>query len=93
MAQRRLFLIAYDVTCDRRRARVLKAVKAHGLGGQKSAHECALTARERRELEAAIRAAMDARTDRLLVLRLDPRSSVKTMGAATPPDASWFYVG
>lgn len=93
MARRQLFLIAYDVVCDRRRARVLKAVKAHGLGGQKSAHECALTGRERRELEAAIRSAMDSRADRLLVLRLDPRSSIETLGTAMPPDPTWFYVG
>ena len=93
MSRRQLFLIAYDIVCHRRRARVLRAIRAHGLGGQKSAHECALTGRERRELEAAIRRLMDEKADRLLILRLDPRSTIETLGTATPPDHSWFYVG
>ena len=93
MTRRRLFLIAYDVTCHRRRARALRTVRAFGLGGQKSAHECALTGRERRELLNDLARVLDGKVDRLLVLRLDPRSRIDTLGVAEPPDLSWFYVG
>lgn len=77
---RRYYLLAYDVTSDRRRARVLKAVKAHGIGGQKSAHECWLSKVERRELMRRLRGLTDPAQDRLVLLRLDPRSDVRQLG-------------
>ena len=93
MVKRALYLLAYDVTCARRRARTLKAVKAHGIGGQKSAHECSLTPRERRDLDRVLARILDQREDRLLVLRLDPRSRIEALGTARAPDPSWFFVG
>lgn len=93
MVKRALYLMAYDITCPRRRARTLKAIKAHGIGGQKSAHECTLSRRERRDLETALRGILDDTQDRLLVLRLDPRTRVQGLGTAKKPDASWFFVG
>lgn len=77
---RRHYLLAYDVASDRRRARVLKAVKAHGIGGQKSAHECWLSRAERRELMRRLAALVDPAADRLLLLRLDPRSTARQLG-------------
>ena len=71
----------------------MKAIKAHGLGGQKSAHDCALTGRERRELMGTLRRIMEDEADRLLVLRLDPRSRIDTLGTARPPDPDCIYVG
>ena len=94
MVQRKLHLLAYDITEDSRRARALKACKAHGVGGQKSVHECLLSKRERRDLENALKRAMDKDSDRLLVLGMDPRSDIHGLGRAElPPDPPWFYVG
>jgi CRISPR-associated protein Cas2 len=94
MPNRKLHVLAYDITEDDRRARALKACKGHGLGGQKSVHECLLSRRECRELEARLRRAMDADGDRLMVLTLDPRAKIHTLGKAEqPPDPPWFYIG
>jgi CRISPR-associated protein Cas2 len=94
MVQRKLHLLAYDITEDSRRARALKACKAHGVGGQKSVHECLLSKRERRDLENALKRAMDKDSDRLLVLGMDPRSEIHGLGRAEClPDPPWFYVG
>lgn len=93
MTHNRLYLIAYDVPCPRRRARVLRAVKAHGVDGQKSAHECALTRRAYRDLRRSLDRVMDRRADRLLVLRLDPRSPIDGLGIARPATPDWFYIG
>ncbi len=94
MTERRLYLVAYDIVEPRRRARALKACKAHGLGGQKSVHECWLSASERRELERALRRIFEPKTDRLLFVRFDPRSDVSGLGRARqPPEPPWFFVG
>ncbi len=87
---RRIHVVAYDVTDRRRLRRALAAVRAFGLGGQKSVHECALGTRERRELEARLLEVLDFGQDRLLLLRLDPRSRPRVLAGgptyARPPD-------
>jgi CRISPR-associated protein Cas2 len=94
MVDRKLYVLGYDITEDNRRARALKACKGHGLGGQKSVHECLLTKREQRELEARLRRTIDQGGDRLMVLKLDPRAKIHTLGKAEePPDPPWFYIG
>lgn len=90
---RRYYLLAYDVTSDRRRAAVLKAVKAHGIGGQKSAHECWLSRSERRELMRRLHRLVEPGEDRLLLLRLDPRSEIRQLGKGEVlADPRLFYV-
>lgn len=94
MPRRTLTLIAYDIASNRKRAQALKAVRAFGVDGQKSVHECALTEAERRELKRRLKDIADPRTDRLLVMRLDPRSDVRTLAAAKPAEPpDLIYVG
>jgi CRISPR-associated protein Cas2 len=94
MVNRKLHVIAYDVVADDRRVQALKACKGHGLGGQKSVHECLLSSQERHELGARIEKLVDVRGDRLMVLMLDPRASMHTLGKAeAPPSPPWFYIG
>jgi CRISPR-associated protein Cas2 len=94
MAERDLVLLGYDVISDRRRARVLAAVRAFGIGGQLSAHECLLSRPERRELWRRIAALVDPDEDRVLLLALDPRLAVETFGTALPPrPVTFHYVG
>ena len=53
-----------------------------------------LSKRERRDLERALKRAMNKDSDRLLVLSMDPRTEIRGLGRAElPPDPPWFYVG
>jgi CRISPR-associated protein Cas2 len=92
MSDRHLHLVCYDVRCPRRLARVLRVVKAWSTGGQKSVHECWLTDAERRLLVGQLRAEIDRRVDRLMLVRPEP--GVRTLGIAVAPrDPRWLYVG
>ena len=94
MSHRDLHLACYDVAEQRRLTAALKLARRYATGGQKSAHELFLTPAERDKLVADMRALLDLSTDRFLMLRLDPRSRVHTLGKAVQPaDPDYFYVG
>jgi CRISPR-associated protein Cas2 len=80
--------------CDPRRLRAaLGLVKGYSTGGQKSVHECFLTAGERARLLRDMAAVLVQAEDSFLLLRLDPRAHVLTLGKAVEPtDAPYFYV-
>ena len=94
METRSLYLAAYDV-CDPRRLRAaLDLVKGYSTGGQKSVHECFLTAGERSRLLRDIERVLEEAEDSFLLLRLDPRARVLTLGKAIQPmDAPYFHLG
>ncbi|MEA3277502.1 MAG: CRISPR-associated endonuclease Cas2, partial [Pseudomonadota bacterium] len=94
MTQRVLYIAAYDVSDPGRLRDALKVLKGYASGRQKSVFECFLTAAERGQLLAQIRAVIDTDEDRFFLLRLDPRTKVRTLGKAVKPaDPPWFYVG
>lgn len=94
MPQRDLYLAAYDISEPRRLSAALKATRAYATGGQRSVHEIYLTAAERLQLVQDIGSLIDLATDRFLLLRLDPRSRVHTLGkAVAPADPDYFYLG
>ena len=94
MPQRDLYLAAYDISEPRRLSAALKLTRAYATGGQRSVHEIYLTTAEQRKLVQDMGALVDAQTDRFLLLRLDPRSRVHTLGkAVAPADPDYFYVG
>lgn len=94
MPHRALHLLAYDVASPRRLRRALHAVRAHAAGGQKSAHECFLTEAERGALLARLRRILHPGADRLIALRLDPRTPQRCLGTARPPsDAAFLIIG
>lgn len=94
MAQRLLHLVCYDVRCPRRLARVLKVVKSWSTGGQKSVHECWLSAGELAQLERELSQVIDRGEDSLLILRPDLSAGVRTLGIAQKPrDPRFLYVG
>lgn len=94
MAKRGLYLAAYDVSSAARLRRMLNIVKDFSTGGQKSVYECYLTDAEREELLGRVREEIDEEEDRFMLLRLDPRSRVRTLGVAVQPaDPGYFYVG
>jgi CRISPR-associated protein Cas2 len=94
MAFRQLYLAAYDIASADRLRRALYCLKKYATGGQKSVFECYLTQTERRELLREMKGIIDAGEDRFLLLRLDPRGRVRTLGIAVKPvDPAFFYVG
>lgn len=94
MTTRILHLACYDIAEPRRLAAALKLARTYATGGQKSAHELFLTPAERDDLLADMVELVDGQADRFLLLRLDPRSRVHTLGkAAAPADPDYFYVG
>ena len=94
MPQRELYLAAYDISQPRRLTAAFKLTRAYATGGQKSVHELYLTAAEHGTLVEDMSVLMNLNTDRFLLLRLDPRSRVHTLGkAVAPSDRDYFYVG
>lgn len=94
MPERDLYLVAYDIAHPKRLRESLALVRSYATGGQKSVHECFLTPAEHGDLVSDFSFLLDESTDRLLVLRLDPRSRIYTLGvAAQPTDNNYFYVG
>ncbi len=94
MANRLLYLVCYDVRCPRRLARVLRVVKSWSTGGQKSVHECWLSASELRILERDLLNAIDREEDSLLILRPDLSAGVRTLGIAQKPcDPRFVFIG
>jgi CRISPR-associated protein Cas2 len=63
-------------------------------GGQKSAYECFLTDAERGRLLHDMALVLDEDADSFLLIGLDPRSRVHTLGRAeAPADPDRFYLG
>jgi len=92
--KRSLYLVAYDVREPKRLRAALKAVRAFAAGGQKSVHECFLTDAERQELTRNLRDAIEPAVDQAVILRLDPRARIETLGIAVKPaDPPFFYIG
>ena len=94
MTQRTLHLACYDISEPRRLVAALKLAHIYATGGQKSVHELFLTPTERTDLIEDMSVLMNIATDRFLLLRLDPRSRVHTLGKAVQPaDPDYLYVG
>jgi CRISPR-associated protein Cas2 len=94
MAERALYLAAYDVADPKRLAASLALVKGFATGGQKSVYEIFLTDAEKGQLIHDLAIVLDEKEDRFFLLRLDPRSRVYTLGVASvPADPPYFYFG
>ena len=90
---RALHLASYDIRDNGRRRLALAAMKAHSTGGQKSVFECFLSAGEKKGLVEEMDMIV-APEDRFFLLKLDPRSDVRCLGVARPPeDPPFFYIG
>ncbi|MGQ0656647.1 MAG: CRISPR-associated endonuclease Cas2 [Chromatiales bacterium] len=94
MTDRNLYLAAYDVADPKRLRAALDLVKGYATGGQKSVHECFLTPSERGRLLLDMAQVLEPKQDSFLLLRLDPRARVLTLGVAIKPmEAPYFYFG
>lgn len=89
---RRLYLAAYDIPCPKRLRRALKLARTYASGGQKSIHECWLSASEKASLTAAIVTALEP-DDRFALIALDPRRTPLLFGTALPSvDPDCYYI-
>jgi CRISPR-associated protein Cas2 len=94
MAERDLYLAAYDVADPKRLRASLEFVKGYATGGQKSVYEIFLTPAERASLLLGMAQVLNEAEDSFFLLRLDPRSRVYTLGVAIEPvDPPYFYFG
>ena len=73
-------IIAYDISADQTRRRVYKILLEWRLDGQKSLHECVLSAAEAKELFIQLGQAIDPATDRLLLAWIAPRRPLFARG-------------
>jgi len=90
---RRLYLAAYDVSHPRRLRLALERLKGYATGGQKSAYECWLSNGEKAELLHDMALILEEDADRFLLIALDPRATVLTLGTAeVPADGTTFYI-
>jgi CRISPR-associated protein Cas2 len=74
----RAYIVAYDITHPRRRARVARYLEARGARVQKSVFVCRLTPAAERRLSKALQRLIDPSTDQLMV------EPVAGRGFATP---------
>lgn len=94
MSQRTLYLAAYDVSDEGRLRAALHVVRAYASGGQKSVHEVWLSWVEKGELIATMAQILHPSADSFLLIQLDARQTVHTLGLGMPPsDPDWFYLG
>lgn len=92
--ERHLYLYAYDLPDDRRRAKLLEMCQRFATGGQRSAYECWWSPAEAEAIRSFTQSQIDPDEDRILILRLDPRVKVHTLGKAVPPsDPDVFMFG
>lgn len=84
---RSIYLVAYDVTDDKRRTKIFKKLKGYGESLQYSLFRCALTPSERIRMRSEIWELINHATDRILLVDLGPdegrgQTALETWGQA-----------
>ncbi|HHB12536.1 MAG TPA: CRISPR-associated endonuclease Cas2 [Chromatiales bacterium] len=75
-----LYVAAYDIADERRRRRLLRALRAFALDGQKSAYECPLDPAGRQALLEVVGPILDREQDRFVLLRVEGHAPVRRLG-------------
>ena len=93
--KRKAAIIAYDISCNKRRRKVFKCLQAWSLDGQYSLFECQLTQGEAQELFIQLSCIIDEDEDTLLLAWLDKRHTVRllTKNSRISFKAPAWYVG
>ena len=92
MSKRKLYLALYDIANPRRLAATLALVRNHSYGGQKSAYEVYLSDSEKHDLLTVLAVLLDEQEDRFLLLQLNPRAKVYTLGIAKNPQVKISFI-
>lgn len=91
---RTLYIIAYDITDQKRLGQVRYFLKGYSTGGQKSVYECFLEKEELKFIISKLKRLINPTEDRIHIFRIDGRCKVLTLGIAVPPlDPKYFYIG
>ena len=91
--ERTLYLIAYDITGERRLSRVRNFLKGYSTGGQKSVYECFLSDGELRYVKKKLERLIWEDEDRVHIFTMDGRSRTHTLGIGVQPnDPEYFYI-
>jgi CRISPR-associated protein Cas2 len=69
--KRKSAVIAYDISCDKRRSKVFRCLQKWRLDGQYSLFECLLSDKEAEELFLQLTALIDETEDALMLAWLD----------------------
>lgn len=90
---RSIYLVAYDVSDDKRRAKIFKKLKGYGEALQYSLFRCPMTPAERLRLRAEIWELINHATDRILLVDLGPdegrgQTTLESWGAALQDPAA-----
>ncbi len=72
MTEERLYIVAYDISDDRRWRRVFKTMNGFGEWLQLSIFQCRLTRRRRAELETRLRELVKVGADHVLIIDVGP---------------------
>jgi len=92
--ERTLYLVAYDISNDKRLNRVRNFLKGYSTGGQKSVYECFLTDGELRYVKRKLERVIKEDEDRVHIFTMDGRSRTHALGIAVQPkDPEYFYIG
>ena len=89
---RTLYLAAYDVCDPRRLARVTRYFASWRVAGQKSVPEIWVTPGELTTIQADLSDLVQADTDRLQLLALDPRMQTHCLGQAITFPRTFFCI-
>jgi CRISPR-associated protein Cas2 len=77
---RQLFVVAYDVSDDKRWRKVFKLMRGYGDHVQYSVFRCELSDRERAELMEKLTQVIKATEDQVLLFPLGPAGGVRELG-------------
>lgn len=77
---RRMAVLAYDITDNKARARIHRVLKDWKLDGQKSVAECLLSPTEAEELCAQLLEHLDSGTDRLALVWRSGQAEARVFG-------------
>lgn len=73
-------IVSYDISDNKRRYHALKILKAWRLDGQKSVHECLLSAEEAQRLYTDLSRFIDEETDSLMLAWIPPNHTIFNRG-------------
>jgi CRISPR-associated protein Cas2 len=90
---RSLYIIAYDIGCNKARRKVAQALQNWRMDGQRSLAECWLSPAEFACLWAQLMTHIDEEHDHILVLNQDLRSHDLALGIATIYAGQTLIVG
>ncbi|MGH2499668.1 MAG: CRISPR-associated endonuclease Cas2 [Candidatus Limnocylindria bacterium] len=88
MSDERLYIIAYDISDDRRWRRVFRTMQGYGAWIQLSVFQCRLTKRRRAELEARLRGLIKVGEDHVLLIDVGQADKVEVAIASLGKDFS-----